>query len=156
MSNDRGDDSRYAPPAAVVADPPEPPGVEMPKRVRQAVQLLWYSFALGIPVVLIELTRDRAEYAQPGAFAVTVAIYLLLFALAALLNVKIARGRNWARVTGFLLYLLGLYFVMAPNDDPEAPSVIVSMLNFVSVAIESVAYYWLFTSPGSGWFRRRR
>jgi len=142
------DDSRYSPPAAVVADPALP---SAPKRVRAAVNLLWTSLALAVPVCYLALARSpRPEYV-----IVELAIYVLWFAFVAFLNFRVLAGRNWARLLTFAFVLIGAYFVFFPPEDPSPPTVVESAINVICLVIECVAMWLLFTPPGAAWFKRR-
>ena len=148
------DDPRYAPPAAIVGDPVEAPQA-VPQRVRRAVMLLWTSMALAVPVCALEISRNP-EYGEGGVLVAMLIVYALMFAFTALLNVKVYRGRNWARVTTFVFVLIGAYFTFSPVEDSLPSSVIESVLNLFCLVLECIAVYWLFTPPGTDWFKRRK
>lgn len=140
----------YTPPESPVADPgPERAIAERPWQVARAVFLLWVSYAFAFPLVYFEAQRT------PGALETGVIVFwALLFAFAAALNVFIWRGANWARITYLVLFLLSLAGFWSTAEETLAGSVLEFLLNGLNIGLDSVALYWLFTSPGRLWFRK--
>jgi hypothetical protein len=92
----------YAPPAAAVADPVAP-REERPLEVTRAVRLLWISLAIGVIGLL-------ARYLE---FSIGSIVYLLIGEGARCLILtwiilKIAAGRNWARIVVLVALLASL------------------------------------------------
>lgn len=139
---------RFAPRLADVSGPPrrsDPP----PTIVEVAVRLLWASLALGIPSALYEVSRST----DPVDGIVTFIGQSATLALGSYVILGVYRGKNWARIVSLLLTLLEvplLFFGFAP---PGA-AVIEVICNWVAGALDVVALYLLFTSPGSKWFNR--
>jgi hypothetical protein len=140
----------YSPPAAVVADPAEAQHqYPQPKQVRVAVILLWASFALGFPAVYLEY-----QHVTSAAEAVVLTIIMVAAcAFAALLNVKIARGRNWSRWAFLVMMFLTLLSYLAPDDATRVVSWAEGALSVTSSVLDAVALYLLFSWPGALWFR---
>ncbi|MEO8151596.1 MAG: hypothetical protein ABI605_00900 [Rhizobacter sp.] len=145
------DDKRYAPPAAAVDDPASQPLLhERPKQVRHAVALLWLSFACGIVSLLLTAARRPEDLGEP----VFVGLTVFSFGLAILLNVMVYKGKNWARITTLVFALLGALFLLMPSIEPVPPSLVEKAIATLDFAIEVIALYFLFTQPGSLWFKR--
>jgi hypothetical protein len=136
--------NNLAPPESEAADSPL---ATAPKQVTSAVKLLWLSLFLGIPVLVIDLSRTPIDV----AYFVSLVFQIGLILAAAYLNVCVARGRNWARITLLILAVLGTA-LLAFFDMPEA-TVIEYVLNGMGSALDIVAMYLLFLTPGKLWFR---
>ena len=120
--------------------------VKSPRPVRVAVGLLWASMALGVINGIIDFPSGSRSFMYVVA--------VVVFAVQALLFFNIAAGRNWARITFLVLFLLGAMmslplflpmFVFAP----PAAALLVLLMTF----LQAYALVLLFTQPGSGWFR---
>jgi hypothetical protein len=92
--------------------------------------------------------------------AISVSFQVFIFVgsvlLIALLNWKITQGRNWARMTYLVLFLITIVpavFAVAIESLFSAVSAILVALEFI---IPLYALWLLFTSPGRSWFERAR
>src|SRR5690242_15762649 len=97
-------DNHYAPPTAAVHDipPPQRTGTR-PREVVLAVKLAAIGYVLGL--VVIPFSWDYYSRLQPPAALITnQALSLLLLIW---LYTKIYAGRNWARITLLVLFLIG-------------------------------------------------
>jgi hypothetical protein len=148
----RVSDSPYSPPKTEVSDRvPVRALAERPKQVAHAVALLWLSLLLGIPATVYEHRQT-----PPGASgaAVILGLVVLLYVVGAGLNIFAARGHNWARIT--LLVFSGLavaMYISMIQEYLERP-VLYLALDLVTLVLDWVALYLLFTKPGALWFRR--
>jgi hypothetical protein len=148
----------YAPPHAQVRDiDPDRRPLQKPQQVRLAVALLWVSLALG-PLNLLLDDRSPARTivaSQPALLGLMAGVLAGVLALMAVLVVFIYRGRNWARVVYLVMYLLGAlpWLLSLPvlfGHSPVAGAVYV-----VQGTIQAIALYFIFSQPGSAWFRYR-
>ena len=122
-----------------------------PLRVSTAVTLLWASLALGIVTSLLDV-RFLTSVAAPGF---TVGILVVVFLVTAWLVVKISAGRNWARLTFLVLFLVGAVpyaLSLAAMFERRALAGAVSVVQF---ALQICALYLIFTRPGADWFSRK-
>jgi hypothetical protein len=140
--------NRYAPPDARVQDPPNA-AVPRPRSVAIAVALLWFDLALGIPQWYLTAQQDGDIAFHPVVIAATLA----LMALAAVLNICIYRGRNWARIATLLLTLLAVLLYFLPSERPQ--TVTEFSLSAASWVAEIGALILLFIKPAAPWFRNR-
>jgi hypothetical protein len=122
-----------------------------PKQVDRAVMLLWLSLALAVPLIYLEGARDPQTWLHPAALI----FMAVIFAIAAALNVLIYKGHNWARIVVLIFYVIGLISLLASSDEPVPAGAAEHALNVLTLVIDSIALYLLFTPPGSQWFRKR-
>jgi hypothetical protein len=84
------------------------------------------------------------------------AFILLFMILLACLIWKIGQGRNWARITYLLLFIVGLLaspFVLWSTFQRSAGSAYVSI---ALIAIEGYALLLLFRPSARGWFDQKK
>ena len=135
-------DVRYAPPQTVVEDTADVRRGERPRSVATAMKLLWASFALGIPSAVEGYLETPAWW--------FVVVTLLVTTFAVFLYVKLAAGRNWARIVLTALVVLSIVALAAPA---EPRLFILRVLDFSCLALELVAVWLLFTREAAAWFR---
>jgi hypothetical protein len=121
---------------------------DAPPQLRRAISLLWLSVLIGVVEAVYDtLTLPVVEDYALGALALILAIIAIYAAVVFL----VSRRRNWARyvllvwtVGGALTYLIILGGELPSRGDD---------ITFLSMLMELVALYWLFTAPGKLWFR---
>ena len=142
----------YAPPASRVDDPPLPPLPPRPKQVTTGVALLWASFFLGIPSFWLSAARDPETALHPASIAIT----LVIVVFSIVLNVNIYRGRNWARIVSLIFVLIAFGLVLGLPPEPVPASALENTLTVISLVLDVVAMFFLFTMPAVLWFRAGR
>jgi len=128
---------------------------ERPRQVAQAVNLLWFTLAMGVGAVILNFLKVQPK---GGILAVALSITFLVIVAKALFIGYLSVGRNWAR----MLFLIALiYNLVALLFFPADLLVRALMSNLVynlfyitQLLVECVAMYLVFTFPGSAWFRR--
>jgi len=135
-------DVRYAPPQAMVEDAAGDRRGERPQNVATAMKLLWASMALGIPSAVQALVESPTWSLA--------AVMLLVTALGILLYLKIAGGRNWARIVLTALVALNFVALSAPG---EPRLFVLQFLDFSTQALDVVALWMLFSREAAAWFR---
>jgi hypothetical protein len=120
---------------------------DAPPQVRRAFILLWVSVAIGIAQAIYETLALPAIESYAIA---TLAIILGVIAIYAVVVYLAARRRNWARYTLLVWSVGGLIAYIGFVGPSSSPGDIVV---YLSLVIELVALYWLFTSPGRLWYR---
>lgn len=136
-------DNPYAPPKAVVADPVADgaPVSAQPYAATLATHLLWSGLALG-----------TLNLAIVGSLATSVDSVVVL-GLLALLTHKISHGRNWARITFLVLFLLGLPGIPSATSILWQQSPLVAVISLVVSGLQMGALYLVFIGDGARWFR---
>jgi hypothetical protein len=133
----------------------------MPASVHNAVRLMYAGaacvvvYAIGFVIAVNAYTRDHplANGNLAGG-----AVLLSLIEIALWLGIARAckRGKNWARITGtvmFGIYTLGVLGVLA---DPHPGFVLTKVLTAVSWLIGCGAVVFLWQRPSSAFFRGSR
>lgn len=138
-------DVRYSPPQTVVLDVADRPRGPRPKRVSTAMRIVWGAFVLGTPSFVYQMTMEPQ---WP-----VVVFMLLITALVILLYLKVAAGRNWARIVLAVLLALSVPALAMPLE----PSPLwVQVLDWTCLALDMVALWLLCTGESSSWFRPAR
>lgn len=150
----------YAPPKAALADA-EPVSIERPPKATRAVRCLWAGLALSAVIVLFTLGQPGqmqnvgpAHDARAAMMAFTIGFCALMFAIAAWINIKISRGRNWARILYLILNLMWLPALpaLAIGAFTGAVSALELLANLASFALSLYTCYLLLTRESNEWF----
>lgn len=121
-----------------------------PQPVTTAVNLVWGSMVLGLLSMMFSPFLNLKAQALVFAFvglAVTVAIIAFLLR-------KISAGKNWARVTYLVFFVLGTPTTVLSLPTVLSVAPIYGMLTLIGVGLQGYALYLLFTQPGGAWFRK--
>jgi len=121
-----------------------------PPQVTWAVTLLWGSLAIGLLNGLV----DSNPATKNASFAFLATVMGLTFAIMGLLIYKIGKGRNWARITWLVLLVLGIIPYAFGLMELFNRSVLVGCLSVTQLVMQMVAIQYIFTKPGSYWFRK--
>jgi len=124
---------------------------EKPRAVALAVYLLWASIAIGFAKIPLDF-QFLSAMPSPGLMWSVVVLVMAFFCL---LIVKIASGRNWARITYLALFLLGLIPALPTLTSEFARSPILAILSIVQFIMQGYAIFLVFTSPGKTWFQKK-
>jgi hypothetical protein len=120
-----------------------------PKKVQNAVTILYVTLIIGIVRAVLEASAN-AEMAGVGHLMF---VTLVVFAVTVFLIAKIGRGRNWARITFLILFLLGLLPSILPLIRSFTISPISGVLGLAQVVLQIVAMVFLFQQESSAWFK---
>ena len=124
--------------------------IQQPSQIHIALILLWISLGVGLLISLIDSNPALAGVST--AFIVTVAVAVL--AVMAFFIFHIGRGRNWARITFLILFLLGTWPFMQELVGMFNRSLIACLLSVTQFVLQISAIYLIFTKPGNAWFRK--
>ena len=122
---------------------------ERPKKVQNAVTILYVTLGIGIVRTVMEASAN-VEMAGVGFFIV---VTLVTFAFGVFLFAMIGRGRNWARITLLVFFLLGLPLSILPLIRSFTISPISGVLGLAQVILQIVAIVFLFQQDASAWFK---
>lgn len=125
--------------------------IEKPSQIHTAVNLLWASLALGFVKSIMDM-QNLGSQALP---AFTNFILVSVIAVMALLIVFISKGKNWARVTFMVLFVLGSLPSVPLILGEFTRSPVLGAFSVVQIVLQVVAFYIIFTKPGSLWFKKQ-
>jgi hypothetical protein len=121
-----------------------------PMSIARAIALLWLSIGLG----LVKIPLDLAHLRTLASIEFTVIVIVLTMAVIAFLILKISRGRNWARITFLVLFVIGVLPAVPLVHAEFSRSIILGMVSTLQIGFQVYALFLVFTKPGSSWFRQ--
>ena len=129
----------------------EAKNVEKPSQINTAVNLLWASLAIGFVKSIVDM-QHLGSQASP---AFTNFILISVIAVMALLIVFISKGKNWARITFLVLFVLGSLPSIPLVLGEFSRSPVLGAFSVIQIVIQIVALYLVFTNPGATWFKKQ-
>jgi hypothetical protein len=140
----------FAPPGAEVADPASRQ-LPAPVQVLRACQMIIATLVVGI-ITLFPGVREPATDDAQVPFLFTLVLIVVFGGLTLLLAARIMQGRNWAR-WAMLAYLAAGWALVGPElADDFYRSPIAAAIDAISIPVEAVACWLLFTGAGGQWF----
>jgi len=124
---------------------------ERPRTVTLAVNLFWASIA----ICLVKITLDLPALAAMPSPGLVWTVVVLVMAFFCLLIWKISLGRNWARITYLVLFLIGLIPAIPTLGGEFERSPILGLLSIVQALMQAYGVYLLFANPGKAWFQKK-
>ena len=125
---------------------------EKPKGIKSAVNALWASLAVGLVKALLDFAHISAM--APAAFIIIV--WITTIAFIAFLIAKISAGRNWARIVLLILFALGILPALYTMFAEFGRAPVMGALSLLQMGMQVYALVFLFTQPGSVWFRKAK
>ena len=123
-----------------------------PEKVGTAVKLLYITLAIGVLRSIMEASM-HAQIASP-AFVMFITFFVLCIMW--LLIYMIGKGRNWARITFLVLFIIGIPFSVLPLSQSLAANPISGLLGIAQTVIQVVALVFLFQKPSADWFKEMK
>ncbi len=121
-----------------------------PREINLAVGLYGVSLALGLVKAFLEWAYLRSS----ASVSLIAGVLGCTLAILSLLLWKVAQGRNWARITLLVFFLLFLPSSCLDIRAEFARSTIQGVLSIVQIALQTAALLFIFIGPGKEWFRR--
>lgn len=151
---------------ATSAQPPPPPmqgGIrgtvseiptptQRPQKIKNAVLMLWISLGLGVVRSVWEIPAQAAQ--SSVGFVVFVMGFTFLFV--GFFVWMIGKGKNWARITFLVLFILGVPLSILPLIQSLAYAPISGVLGIAQSALQTVAVIFLFLKESSAWFKLQK
>jgi apolipoprotein N-acyltransferase len=141
------------PPGGPGNAPPPPsysgPTTEAPKPVRQAVTLLFVLIALNVLNAIVTLTSSDAQTVGGGIFGTVVFIALYTW-----LTLMVRNGKNWARITITVLFVLGILLSLVTFA--LAVPAILKLLTALQLIVQIAILVLLFSRPSKEYFAAAR
>lgn len=120
-----------------------------PSRVATAIKLLYATLAIGLIRSIIESSR----HSEASSVGFVLFVSFTVFGLMWLLIYMTGKGRNWARITLLVLFVLGVPLSIWPMIQSLTQDPISGILGLVQVVMQVVALMFLFQAKSSGWFK---
>jgi hypothetical protein len=98
---------------------------------------------------------DMQHLGSQASPAFTNFILISVFAVMALLIVFISKGKNWARITFLVLFILGSLPSIPLVLGEFTRSPVLGAFSLVQIVLQVIALYIVFTKPGAVWFKKQ-
>nr|WP_314838585.1 hypothetical protein [uncultured Flavobacterium sp.] len=126
---------------------------EVPKKVKQASNLVYLSLVLGlIKMVLYEILTSQKMLTQPKALT----IGIITIAILAFFGFKIGEGKNWARITFLVLFIIGIISFPFSLLNEFKMSPIIGIASVIQMLIQLYILIILFTGESKEWFSKNK
>lgn len=122
---------------------------ERPAKVSTAVKLLYTTLGIGIIRSIIESSR----HAEASSIGFVLFITFFVFGLMWFLIYMTGKGKNWARITFLVLFILGVPMSILPMIQSLTHDPTSGILGFVQVVMQVMALVFLFQGESSAWFK---
>jgi hypothetical protein len=150
------------------APPPRPvlvgeqPGLPKPNSVTMGVRLFYASLVLGLVGGLLSLaSASRIAASTPnlpsGVFTGSL-IFGMILGLGIFLGLILAadKGKNWARITILVFFVLGLLISLPSMGRTFALMPVNGIISIVQLLLQGTALYFLFTPASTAWYNSSR
>ena len=121
-----------------------------PDKVGLAVLLLYVSLGIGLLRSFMEAPQQEAP------IGLIIFISLFVLGITGFFIFMIGKGKNWARITLLVLFIVGIPFAVPQLFQSLAANPISGLLGIAQTAVQAVALAFLFLKPSSDWFRQMR
>lgn len=122
--------------------------IPRPDKVGLAVILLYVTLGIGLLRSLIEAPQQEASLGLI-IFGTLIGLGIMGFFI-----FMIGNGKNWARITMLVLFIVGIPFVVLPLLQSLAVNPVSGLLGIAQTVVQAVALGFLFLKPSSDWFRQ--
>ena len=119
-----------------------------PNSVSTAIKLMWASIAIGIPNSLYGLNVGALKFS--ALFLVTMVVTI---AIMSGLLIMISKGKNWARIIMFAMYILGLFIAIPIMFNYFNTYIIIGIMNVLQTVLQLIGFYLLYKKESNLWFR---
>lgn len=132
-----------------------------PQSVTIAVLLMLLVMIVGIISSYFQMSHDQQLQSMseqlPAMQSIMYVIMAVIFVLELFFLFKVFQGRNWARITLLVFFIIGVlasipgYLGLGHMPTPASAK----LVGGISQLVELVAFILLFTGQGSAWFKKR-
>ena len=120
-----------------------------PSEVSKAIKLLFLSFSISVLFTIFYFTNQIESPVFLIAFFIASGFTILLI-------LKIMQGKNWARITYLVLFILGIPGIIESFPSALENSFYHGLFLIVPLTINSIALILLFKKTSSQWFISKR
>jgi len=126
---------------------------EIPKKIKQAANLVYLSLLVGlIKSLLYETMTTQKMLSDPKLLSVGIFTILII----GFLGYKIGQGKNWARITLLVLFILGMIgypFIVLTEFQT---SILIGTVSIVQILIQLYVLIILFSGESKQWFKEQK
>ena len=122
-----------------------------PSKANTAIILLYVAWGLGALRALLG-APGISHLPTPDQAGAAVAIVVVILAIMLFFIFMISKGRNWARITFLVLFIIGTV-MMVVGLVSGAPFGAAALMDVVQVLIQLVALVMLFSGESNAWFQ---
>ena len=126
--------------------------ITRPDKVSKAVTLLYVTLGIGVLRSIME--APRLSQTAPIGFVIFISLFVL--GIMWFFIYKIGKGRNWARITFLVLFIIGIPFAVLPLLQSLAASLFSGLLGIGQTVLQVIALVFLFQKPSSEWFNQMK
>ncbi len=123
-----------------------------PPRVGTAVKLLYITLGIGV----LRSIMEASMYAEMASPAFVMLIMFFVLGIMWFFIFMIGKGRNWARITLLVLFIIGIPFIGLLQWQSSVANPISGLLGIAQIIMLIVALVFLFQKPSSDWFREMK
>ncbi len=128
--------------------------MDKPSKVSIAVKLLYSTLAIRVVRITIDgINIDSSGVAKEFSMIYTLSIEFFAFGFLGFFIYMIGKGKNWARVTLLVIFILGVTFSILPMIQSLTHSPLLGILDLAEAIIEIIALVFLFQRDSSAWFK---
>jgi RsiW-degrading membrane proteinase PrsW (M82 family) len=126
--------------------------LEKPAKVIHGAKLLY--LVVGIGIIRASMTIIRhADVRSPDFLIYT---KLLVYAVSLFLIYQTGKGKNWARWSLVVIFVISIPMVVLPFFESMSHNPVNSILGFLQLGLYIAALMFLFHKSSSGWFGARK
>ena len=126
---------------------------EIPKKIKQAAKLVYLSLLVGlIKSVLYETLTTQNMLSDPKSLTIGIITILLI----GFLGYMIGQGKNWAKITFLVLFIIGMigYPFIVLNEFQT--SSVIGVVSIVQMLIQLYVLIILFRGEPKEWFKEQK
>ena len=122
-----------------------------PDKVSTALTLLWITIAIGVIRSIMEFSNTSELTSFGLGFGIFIAVFA--FVIVASFIYMIGRGKNWARITFLVFFIIGIPLAGRSLFQSLLRNPVSGILGIVEIILEIIALVFLFQKPSSDWFK---
>lgn len=122
-----------------------------PQKVATAVMFLYVTLGIGVLRSVMEFPRLLAQTSTVFVAVVTIAVFGFTWFFIS----RIGKGKNWARITFLVLFILGVPLSIWPLLQSLAVNPLSGVLGLGQCVLQAIAVVFLFQQHSSEWFKKK-
>jgi hypothetical protein len=128
-----------------------PASAPRPRQVGFAIILLYIVLTIGV----VRTIADASATVEMTGIAFMLLVLVLVFGTTLTLIMMISNGKNWARITFLILFVLGFVPAILGLLRFASNRPISALLGLAQIILQLIALIFLFQPEPSDWFRDR-